>query len=54
MSQTLYKKSRPISQEVGFFHKTNKTVVEYFPYEFSALEIWTNLESDNVKYLGTI
>ena len=42
----------PIFMPTGVCYTTNKEVLEKYPYEFSAIEIWANLEFPDVKYLG--
>ena len=47
-----YFNKEPIFTPSGVCYATNKTVKELHPFEFSAMEIWVNLEFLDVKYLG--
>ena len=47
-----YFNKEPIFTPSGVCYATNRSVTEENPFEFSAMEIWVNLEFPNVTYLG--
>ena len=47
-----YFDTEPTFTPNGVCYTTNKVVTEKHPFEFSAMEIWANLQYSDVEYMG--